>query len=73
MPLPDELRPDNTQRRLLIVTLACYAIGYPIALGLNQSWGWILVTAGGFFLFWLVLITVRRFNASAEPPTSDES
>ena len=60
--LPDELRPDAKQRRLLIITLACYATGYPIALWLNQPWGWILVTAGGFFLLWLVVTVIRRIN-----------
>ena len=62
VPLPYELRPDSKQQRLLIITLACYATGYPIALWLNQPWGWILVTAGGFFLLWLVVTVIRRIN-----------
>ena len=66
VPLPDELRPDSKQRRLLIITLACYATGYPIALWLNQPWGWILVTAGGFFLMWLIISVVRRINGRAD-------
>lgn len=70
--LPKELRPDAKQRRLLAVTIACYATGYPIALGLNQPWGWILVTVGGIFLFWLILVTIRRINGHGEPPESDQ-
>ena len=62
----NELRPDPKQRRLLIITLACYATGYPIALWLNQPWGWILVTAGGFFLMWLIISVVRRINGRAD-------
>ena len=71
--LPEELRPNRQQWRLLIITLACYATGYPIALGLDQAWGWILVTVGGFFLIWLLLITIRRMNSAGDPPPTDES
>ena len=80
--LPNEWRPDQKQRRLLIITLLCYATGYPIALWLNQPWGWILVTAGGFFLMWLVVLFIRRINAksdgtpmqsqAADSPTSEQ-
>ena len=70
--LPEELRPNRQQWRLLAITLVCYATGYPIALGLDQAWGWILVTVGGFFLIWLLLITVRRINAGGKPPESDQ-
>jgi len=76
--LPDEWRQDPKQRRLLIITLLCYATGYPIALWLNQPWGWILVTAGGFFLMWLVILIIRRINAKhgaapPQPTTPDSS
>ena len=60
--------------------LLCYATGYPIALWLNQPWGWILVTAGGFFLVWLVILIIRRINttstnapAQSTPPESSTS
>ena len=56
----------------MIITLLCYATGYPIALWLNQPWGWILVTAGGFFLMWLVVLVIRRINTTSNS-TPDHS
>jgi hypothetical protein len=68
-----DLRPDSKQRRLLIITVLCYGTGYPIALWLNQPWGWILVTAGGVFLAWLLVLVVRRLTGPETPTGSRAS
>ena len=43
----------------------CYAVGYPVALAADQSWGWLLVTMGGVLLVALLVTIVRRIDRRA--------
>jgi len=60
--LRDVARPTRAQTILGVGSALCYALGYPIALGLDSPWGWLLVTLGGVLLAALVVVTVRRID-----------
>ena len=60
--LRDAARPTRTQTVLGVASLLCYALGYPIALGLDSPWGWLLVTLGGVLLAALLVVTIRRID-----------
>ena len=45
-----------------VASALCYALGYPIALGLDSPWGWLLVTLGGVLLAALLVVTIRRID-----------
>ena len=57
-------RPDRTQVRLAIACIACYAVGYPVAILAHSGVGWVLVTVGGVLLLALGVVTVRRIDRS---------
>jgi hypothetical protein len=58
---------------LLGATVACYGIGYPVALLGHSVVGWILVFLGGPCLLALGALTVRRIHRSdAAPPQPGE-
>ena len=58
-------RPDRTQVGLGCASALCYAVGYPVALAADQSWGWLLVTLGGVLLMALLVTVVRRIDRRA--------
>jgi len=60
--LRDSARPTRAQTSLGVASGLCYALGYPIALGLDSPWGWLLVTLGGVLLAALLVITIRRID-----------
>jgi hypothetical protein len=52
--------------------VACYAIGYPVALIGHSALGWVLVFLGGPCLLALGVLTVRWVQRSdAAPPAED--
>jgi len=55
-------RPDRTQTRLGVACVACYGVGYPVALVGGSNLGWALVTLGGLLLLILGVVTVRRID-----------
>ena len=64
--MPDRGPPrDRTLWLLLTATLACYGIGYPVALWGHSAAGWVLVFLGGPLLLLLGALTVRRIHAGA--------
>lgn len=62
--------PRLTRRQWLLLagTVACYAVGYPLALIGNSSIGWVFVTAGGPLLIALGFVTIRRVHLGASTP-----
>lgn len=59
--------PTRTQQWLILATVVCYAIGYPLALLAHSVAGWLLVTVGGIPLIALGVVTVRRIHLSSPP------
>jgi hypothetical protein len=55
----------RTQKVLAIAVVLSYLIGYPVALVLDSSIGWVLVTVGGIFLIALGIVTVRQIHRSS--------
>lgn len=51
---------------LLAATLACYGIGYPLALWGHSAAGWVLVFLGGPLLLTLGVLTVRMLHQGAD-------
>lgn len=51
---------DRALAVLLVLTLLCYAIGYPIALAGHSAFGWILVFLGGPLLIAVLVLVIRR-------------
>jgi hypothetical protein len=51
--------------------VACYGIGYPLALWGHSDAGWVLVFLGGPLLLTLGVLTVRLLHerTTAAPPT----
>lgn len=66
-------------RTLTVITAACYALGYPLALGAHSNVGWIFVGIGGPFLIALLITVIQRVHldslgtALAEPPHEDRA
>jgi hypothetical protein len=63
--LPHLPNPTTTQKALIVAVVLSYAVGYPIALIVDSSFGWVLVTLGGFFLVALGIVTVRRIHRAS--------
>lgn len=61
----ERIRPDRNQTILAVAMVACYAVGYPVAIFGHSPIGWGFVMLGGVFLFVLLLITIRRINRGA--------
>ena len=57
---------SRTLYLLLAATLACYGIGYPVALWGHSAAGWVLVFLGGPLLLTLGALTIRRIHGRAE-------
>lgn len=53
------------QRSLLIATVLCYLVGYPVALTVAPAIGWTLVMLGGLCLMGLGVVTIRRVHAQS--------
>jgi hypothetical protein len=73
--MPDRGSPrGRTLWLLLAATLACYGIGYPVALWGHSPVGWVLVFLGGPLLLTLGALTVRRIHggAGADPSAAVE-
>lgn len=71
--MPDRGAPrDRTLWLLLAATVACYGIGYPVALWGHSSAGWVLVFLGGPLLLALGAFAVRRIHAGASPGPQEE-
>lgn len=56
------------QRTLLLATVLCYLVGYPLALTVAPAVGWTLVTIGGLFLLGLGVVTIRRIHSDGDRP-----
>ena len=70
--MPDRGSPRRrTLWLLLAATLACYGIGYPVALWGHSTAGWVLVFLGGPLLLTLGVLTVR-IHAGAGPGPQEE-
>ena len=54
--------PTRAQKWLVVVTVLCYAVGYPLGIVLDSAFGWVLVSLGGLGLLALGVVTVRRVN-----------
>jgi hypothetical protein len=50
---------------LLIATVACYGIGYPLALWGHSNVGWVFVFLGGPLLLALGVLAVRTLHRGA--------
>ena len=62
---PHEERPRRSALPALIVaTIACYAIGYPLALVAGNGFGWVLVSLGGVLLLVIGVDVIRRIARS---------
>jgi len=55
-------RLERPQRSLLLATVLCYLLGYPLALTMAPAIGWTLVMIGGLFLLSLGVVTIRRIH-----------
>jgi hypothetical protein len=55
-------------RVVLVCTVACYLLGYPLALGAHQAVGWVFVTLGGPLLIVLGVLTIRRLTRPSAAP-----
>ena len=55
-------RPTRAQALLGVGSAVCYAVGYPLALVADLSWGWLLVMLGGLLLIGLGAVTVARIH-----------
>ena len=64
MPPPGPFHPDRAQLVLGVATVLAYAVGYPLALVVGSSFGWVLVTLGGVLLLAFGAVTVRRIHRS---------
>jgi hypothetical protein len=65
--------PDRRILWLLGATVACYGVGYPLALLGHSAVGWVLVFLGGPCLLALGVLTVRRLHRDGStPPRSKE-
>lgn len=53
---------DRRLTLLLIITAACYAIGYPLALIGHSAVGWGFVALGGPFLIAVGVIVIARVH-----------
>lgn len=62
---PGQSRLAPRQRSLLIATVLCYLVGYPLALTVAPAIGWTLVMLGGLFLLSLGVVTIRRVHAES--------
>lgn len=51
---------SDAQGALVVATVVCYAVGYPLALLVDAVVGWSLVMLGGVFLLALGVVTIRR-------------
>lgn len=51
---------------VLVSTVLCYLIGYPLALAGHSNVGWALVTLGGPLLITLAILTIREVHKGAE-------
>jgi ABC-type spermidine/putrescine transport system permease subunit I len=75
--MADSERLSRRLRLLTVVTAACYAIGYPLALGAHSNVGWVFVALGGPFLIALLITVIQRVHLDsvgtslAEPPRED--
>ena len=60
-------RPRLTTGEMQLATTAaaCYAVGYPLALWGQSSFGWVLVALGGPFLFAAGVLLVRRLHRTS--------
>jgi hypothetical protein len=59
---------SRLQLILLVATVSCYAVGYPLGVVGRSVFGWVLVTLGGGFLLALGTVTVRRAHQSDVRP-----
>jgi hypothetical protein len=55
-----QARDDRTLKILLVLTVLCYAIGYPVALAGHSFLGWVLVFLGGPLLIAVLVLVIRR-------------
>lgn len=60
--IPHLPRASPPQKALAIAVVLSYGVGYPVALIIDSSIGWVLVTLGGVFLLALGVVTVRRIH-----------
>ena len=71
---PADADPGRRERRrsalpvLVAATVACYAIGYPLALVGGYGAGWVLVSLGGVLLLAVGVDVVRRVARSDRRP-----
>jgi hypothetical protein len=66
--LPRLPRLEPRQRSLLLATVLCYLLGYPLALTVAPAIGWTLVMIGGLFLLSLGFVTIRRVHTDSVEP-----
>jgi hypothetical protein len=59
-------QPSRLQWWLIVGTLACYAVGYPLALLAHAAAGWLFVALGGLPLMALAVVTVRRIHLASD-------
>ena len=52
------------------VAVACYAVGYPLAIIWDSSVGWALVTLGGVVLLCLGVVTIRLVHRGMDGKAS---
>ena len=64
--LTENAHMSRAQIILAGATILAYAIGYPLALIGNNSFGWVLVTLGGVLLLALGVVTIRRIHRSSD-------
>jgi hypothetical protein len=64
MSAQNPIRLTRIELRCLVLMLACYAVGYPVAIVGHSPIGWALVTIGGVFLVALCVLAIRRIDRS---------
>ena len=60
--------PHSRYRGLVIATVLCYAVGYPLALLGHSNVGWVFVFLGGPLLLTLGVLTIRRIAGRTDDP-----
>ena len=57
---------DRRLTWLVVLTVLCYAIGYPLALIGHSALGWVFVALGGPLLIATGIVVIRRVHISID-------
>lgn len=63
---PPRGHPDRRFGAVLVATVLCYSVGYPLALVGHSNFGWVLVALGGPLLIMLGILSIRGIHQHAD-------